>query len=137
MREAVQRAGPAVDARFAGFARQADLPRHYARSKLLLFPTVGDTWGVVANEACAAGVPVIVSPQAGVAGDLVRDGDNGRVLPLDVARWAGAAADLLQDEATWARMSRRCRELVAPYTFENAAAGVAAAVAHAVASEVA
>jgi glycosyltransferase involved in cell wall biosynthesis len=137
MRQAAQSAGALVDARFAGFARQADLPAHYARSKLLLFPTVGDTWGVVANEACAAGVPVIVSPQAGVAGDLVRDGENGRVLPLDVAQWAGAAATLLQDEATWRRMSRRCVELVAPYTYASAAAGVAAAVAHAVAGEVA
>jgi glycosyltransferase involved in cell wall biosynthesis len=135
MREAARRAGPAVDARFTGFARQADLPHLYARSRLLLFPTVGDTWGVVANEACAAGVPVLVSPQAGVAGDLVRDGENGRVLPLDVAQWAGAAAALLQDEVTWRRMSRRCVELVAPYTYASAADGVAAAVAHAVAGE--
>lgn len=135
MRQAVARAGPLVDARFAGFARQAELPFHYARSRLLLFPTVGDTWGVVANEACAAGVPVIVSPQAGVAGDLVREGDNGRVLPLDVAQWADAAAALLTDGEAWQRMSRRCRELVGPYTYASAAAGVAAAVAHAVARE--
>jgi len=132
MREAAASAAVWVDACFAGFARQAELPAHYARSRLLLFPTVGDTWGVVANEACAAGVPVIVSPQAGVAGDLVRDGENGRVLPLDVARWADAAAALLQDDATWQRMSRRCLELVRPYTYASAAEGVAAAVAHAV-----
>lgn len=137
MRQAAAQAVADVDARFAGFARQAELPLHYARSRLLLFPTQGDTWGVVANEACAAGVPVIVSPQAGVAGDLVRDGDNGRVLPLDAAAWADAAVALLTDGEAWQRMSRRCRELVGPYTYASAAAGVAAAVAHAVAGEVA
>ena len=134
MRRAVDQVAHAVDARFAGFARQAELPAHYARSRLLLFPTVGDTWGVVANEACAAGVPVLVSPQAGVAGDLVRDGDNGRVLPLDVDRWADAAAALLRDDTTWQRMSRRGVELVRAYTYASAAAGVAAAVAHAIAA---
>jgi len=136
MWQAVDQASRWIDARFAGFARQSELPAHYARSKLLLFPTAGDTWGVVANEACAAGVPVIVSPQAGVAGELVRDGENGRVLALDVAPWADAAATVLFDDVTWRRMSRRALELVQPYTYANAAAGVAAAVSHAVGQEI-
>ena len=128
MRAAAERLSPWVDARFAGFARQAELPQLYARSKLLLFPTTGDTWGVVANEACAAGVPVLVSPQAGVANDLVRDGDNGRVLPLQADRWAEAAAALLLDDAERQRMAARCRELVDPYTYANAALGLAQAI---------
>ncbi len=135
MRRAADESRAWADVRFGGFARQADLPPHYARSRLLLFPTVGDTWGVVANEACAAGVPVIVSPHAGVAGDLVRDGQNGRVLPLVPQAWADAAAALLADETGWQRMSRRARALVDDYTYANAAAGIAAAVAHAVGAE--
>lgn len=129
MRRAAEAASGWIDARFAGFARQAELPAHYARAKLLLFPTTGDTWGVVANEACAAGVPVIVSPQAGVANDLVREADSGRVLPLDVAAWAEAAAALLLDDAARARMSARSTELVRPYTYANAAQGLAEAIA--------
>ena len=136
MRHAVAAVSRWVDARFAGFARQSALPAHYARCKLLLFPTLFDPWGVVANEACAAGVPVIVSPQAGAANDLVRDGENGRVLALDVDSWAEAAAVLLSDDAAWRRLSRRGLELVQPYTYANAAAGVAAAVGHAVRLEV-
>ena len=131
MRQAAARVADRVDAEFAGFATQAELPGHYARARLMLFPTAGDTWGVVANEACAAGVPVLVSPQAGVAGDLVLDGQNGRVLPLDAARWAVAAAELLSDEATWQRMSRCSMDRVRPYTYANAARGLADAVAHA------
>jgi glycosyltransferase involved in cell wall biosynthesis len=90
----------------------------------------------VANEACAAGLPVIVSPAAGVAHELVRDGENGHVLPLAVAPWADAAATLLADESAWRRMSRRSLELVQPYTYANAAAGVVAAIGHAAARQV-
>ena len=131
MRQAVARVADRVDAEFAGFATQAELPGHYARARLMLFPTAGDTWGVVANEACAAGLPVLVSPQAGVAGDLVLDGQNGRVLALDATCWAVAAAELLSDEAAWQRMSRCSLDRVRPYTYANAAHGLAGAVVHA------
>jgi glycosyltransferase involved in cell wall biosynthesis len=130
MRLSTDRVAEQVDAHFTGFARQAELPGHYARARLLLFPTVGDTWGVVANEACAAGLAVIVSPQAGVAGELVREGINGHVLPLDATLWADAAAKLLSDADGWGRMSRRSLDLVAPYTYANAAQGLADAVGH-------
>lgn len=132
--DARRRAGEAageVECIFAGFATQQELPHHYERARLMLFPTAGDTWGVVANEACAAGLPVVTSPQAGAAGELVRDGVNGRVLPLDAQTWAAAAAAILGDDSTWRWMSARSRELVAPYTYDNAAAGLAAAIAHA------
>ena len=129
MRREAARVAEHVDAQFTGFAKQTDLPGHYARARVLLFPTVGDTWGVVANEACAAGLAVIVSPQAGVAGELVRDGVNGHVLPLDAARWADAAAKLLGDAEAWAQMSARSVELVQPYTYANAARGLAEAAA--------
>lgn len=128
MRDAAEKRIDDVDAHFAGFARQAALPAHYARSRVMLFPTVGDTWGVVANEACAAGVPVIVSPQAGVAGDLVRDGENGHVLPLDVSAWAAAAATLLGDAPTWLRMSACSARSVQTYSYDNAARGLAEAI---------
>lgn len=120
-----------VETEFAGFARQSELPAHYARARLLLFPTLGDTWGVVANEACAAGVPVLTCEAAGVAGELVRDGESGLVLPLDGECWAEAAAWLLTDDAALAALSGRARDLVRAYTYDNAALGLAAAVRHA------
>src|SRR5208337_2320660 len=76
-----------IDVTFMGFARQADLPQRYAESRVFLLPSVWDPWGVVANEACAAGVPVITSPHAGVAGELIRDGQTGFVRDLDVGVW--------------------------------------------------
>lgn len=121
-----------VQVDFLGFAQQDSLPGHYARARVLLFPTAMDTWGVVANEACAAGLPVIVTPEAGVAGDLVLDGVNGHVMPMDVERWAQAAEQLLCDEAMYAAMSRAARSQVVAYNFDAAAMGIWDAVKMAV-----
>ena len=120
-----------VDTTFAGHVSQVEIPRWFLRSKLFLFPTRWDPWGVVANEACLAGVPVLVSPHAGVAGELVRDGEAGRVLPLNEAAWVDAAAALLSDGELLARHAQAARRAVAPYNFDNAAAGIVDAARHA------
>ncbi len=112
---------------FAGHVSQGDVPRWFQRSRLFLFPTRWDPWGVVANEACMAGVPVLVTPFAGAAGELVRDGVGGRVLPLDEAAWIDAATTLLTDATLHARYADAARAAAAPYNFDNAAAGIAAA----------
>lgn len=122
-----------VQADFHGFAKQAELPSLYKSARIFLFPTSADVWGVVANEACAAGLPVIVSPHAGVAGELVIDGENGYVCPLEADLWSERAAALLADPGREARFSQRSLSLVREYTFDNAADGVVQACKHALA----
>jgi len=117
-----------VDVRFHGYLPQSELATRYAASRLFLFPSEWDPWGVVANEACASGLPVLVSPHAGAAHELVLDGVNGRVLPLQVERWGTEAAELLGDEALCNRMGTKGREAVQAYTFEAAAEGLAGAL---------
>lgn len=117
-----------VDVVFAGFVKQAALPGHYASAKLLLFPTTFDPWGVVANEACAAGLPVLVSDVAGVAGDLVVDGVNGRVLPLVLEAWVDAAVGLLSDPVLYARQAEASLARVARFDHGHAAQGIRDAV---------
>lgn len=117
-----------VDARFHGYVTQADLPTYYANARIFLFPTKFDVWGVVANEACAAGLPVIISPHAGAAGELVLDGSNGYIRDLDVAQWSDAAVRLLNDKGLYRRFSLSSRERVAEYTLDQAAYGLANAI---------
>jgi glycosyltransferase involved in cell wall biosynthesis len=112
-----------VDATFHGFASQKELPSLYRSARVFLFPTHADVWGVVANEACAAGLPVIVSPHAGVAGELILDGQNGFVRELDAGHWAECAMPLLTRQELWDRFSRRSLSLVSDYTFDKAALG--------------
>ncbi|WP_019140836.1 glycosyltransferase family 4 protein [Noviherbaspirillum massiliense] len=116
-----------VRADFHGFATQKELPGLYRSARLFLFPTLADVWGIVANEACAAGLPVIVSPHAGVAGELILDGQNGFICELDEELWAERAAALLTKQDMWREFSRRSQALVQEYTFDNAASGLLSA----------
>jgi glycosyltransferase involved in cell wall biosynthesis len=63
---------------FVGFRQYEELPSLYASAALFLHVPHTDPWGLVVNEAMAAGVPAIVSRQAG-ASELVRNGVNGWV----------------------------------------------------------
>jgi glycosyltransferase involved in cell wall biosynthesis len=135
MRAAAAAMPAEVEAVFPGFARQDQLPQLYGSARIFMFPTRWDPWGVVANEACAAGLPILVTPVAGAAKELVRDGENGFVLSLDLDRWVDAATTLLTDHDLYARFSMRSRELVGEYNYENAAHGIKNAVLAAVGRE--
>jgi glycosyltransferase involved in cell wall biosynthesis len=113
-----------VAATFNGYATQEALPALYRAARIFLFPTHWDPWGVVANEACAAGLPVIVTPAAGVAGELVVDGKNGFVCDLELDAWAGHAAALLGKPDMWQDFSNYSRMIVREYTFDTAALGI-------------
>lgn len=129
---AAERMSPAVEARFHGHATQHELPALYGSAHIFLFPTLGDVWGVVANEACAAGLPVIVSPYSGVGDELVLDGENGFVCALDVGQWTERVALLLSGEALYRRFACQSLSLAGCYTFDHAAAGVVNACRYAV-----
>jgi glycosyltransferase involved in cell wall biosynthesis len=85
----------------------------YARSTVLVLPSLADGFGYVVGEAMSCGLPVIVTTATG-ASDLVEDGVNGFVVPpadanalterlaqlaadRDLARRMGAAARLTAD----------------------------------------
>jgi len=129
MLEALRAAG--VDHHYAGFASQGDLPAHYASARLFLFPTRQDPWGVVANEACAVGVPVITCENAGAANDLVRNGVNGLILELEAGLWRDRILELLFDPPRMADLSRNALESVKAFSYEAAAQGIVNAIAYA------
>lgn len=62
---------------FPGFLQIGDLPIYYGLASVFVHPTFQDTWGLVVNEAMAAGLPVLVSTRCGCAPDLVSEGENG------------------------------------------------------------
>ncbi|WP_225984706.1 glycosyltransferase family 4 protein [Noviherbaspirillum aerium] len=133
LRELAAHHAAMVDASFHGFMSHDELPRIYQAARIFLFPTTWDPWGVVANEACAAGLPVLVTPEAGVAGELVLNGHNGHVEALDVESWSANAARLLTQTDDWERLSRNSMAMASEYTYANAAKGVVDASLHAIA----
>ncbi len=72
----------ALRVNFAGFHPVDQLPELFGRHDVFLLPSRHDGWGVVVNQAIAAGMPVIATSEVGAANDLVEDGRNGfRVAP--------------------------------------------------------
>jgi glycosyltransferase involved in cell wall biosynthesis len=137
MRQMAQEVSEWVDVSFAGYLSQAELPLEYAASRVFLFPTSFDCWGVVANEACAAGVPCVVTPHTGVVDELIQDGVTGFVCPLDEAMWVDRVVQLLSDDSLWQSMSLAARREVERFTFAHAAQGLLTALQQAVDREVA
>ncbi len=60
-----------------GFVPYADLPDYYALAGAFVHASLSEQWGLVVNEALAAGLPVLVSRACGCAPDLVVEGRNG------------------------------------------------------------
>jgi len=114
--------------RYAGFVQPDETPAFFQKVRLLLFPTRRDAWGIVANEACAAGIPVLTTREAGVAGELIIDGENGFVLPPVASGWAEHIRTLLNDRKLYSDMCREASSRVRMFTCERAARGIVDAV---------
>ncbi|MBX2819506.1 MAG: glycosyltransferase family 4 protein [Rhodothermaceae bacterium] len=65
---------------FHGYRQKEELPQYLARSNGFLFQTGFDIWGLVLNEAMAAGVPCIASKNACAVQDLLHENDAGFVV---------------------------------------------------------
>lgn len=99
-----------------GSVNYDEIPNYFVAADVFVFPTLYDGWGVVVNEACSAGLPVIASSAAGAARDLIVDGDNGLLVgPGDVEALRGAMQRLLTDSELRQRMGQRAREVIADY----------------------
>jgi len=50
---------------FAGWVSYTDLPVYYKQSRAVVLPSISEPWGLVVNEAMAAGKPVLVRTRCG------------------------------------------------------------------------
>lgn len=87
----------------------------YQRSEVFAFPTLEDGLGLVALEAQACGLPVIITEEAG-AKECVRPGQTGWVVPAaDEQALAAALEDALHRRAELSEMGRQARADVEKY----------------------
>ncbi len=94
-------------------------------------PTFREPWGLVVNEAMNRSLAVIASDGVGAAaGGLVRDSENGLVVPAgDDRALAGAITRLAGDRELCLRLGRAGREEVLAYSHEAWARGFSQALA--------
>jgi glycosyltransferase involved in cell wall biosynthesis len=74
-----------------------DLPNFYADADVFVLPSIADSFGLVVSEALASGLPVLVTNNVG-ASDMIRDGEQGFVVPPSDADALGRAIARLLDE---------------------------------------
>lgn len=66
-----------VQLQFVGSVPYNELPKYFSQAGILVLPSLSDTWGLVVNEALAAGIPVLGSVYSQAVEELVSDGING------------------------------------------------------------
>ncbi|WP_168708939.1 glycosyltransferase family 4 protein [Metallibacterium scheffleri] len=105
---------------FAGFKQKPEVPRYYASSDVFVFPTLGDPYGLVVDEAMACGLPVISTTAAGEIRDRIEEGVNGYIVPPeDSAALAERMLTLAQDGALRERMGKTSSDKIKGHTPER------------------
>jgi glycosyltransferase involved in cell wall biosynthesis len=111
---------------FAGFLQYGSLPGLYQAATALVLPSFKETWGLVANEAMAAGALVGISHQSGCVPDLVEHECTGLVFD---AHSEAQLADVLMrlhemPQAERDALRQSASERVAGYTPERFAQAI-------------
>jgi glycosyltransferase involved in cell wall biosynthesis len=112
-----------------GFKQLADLAKIYATAGALILPSTSEPWGLVVNEAMAAGLPVLVSDRAGSASDLVFPGVNGYVFnPLATEAMVEVMLRVSSEDVDLKAMGLASQRIIANYTPETWATALTDAV---------
>lgn len=123
LHEAVVRHDMLSTTAFDGALRRRELAERIRSASIMLVPSHSETFGLVALEAAASGVPVIARATGGLR-EAVIDGETGLLIPTasddpgdsdrnpadDPRVWATAVAELLGDAGRLARMGEAARE---------------------------
>lgn len=108
---------------FAGFVNQRELPGYYLAADVLILPSrrMGETWGLVVNEALHAGCGVIVSEAVGSHREF---GTWERVRVIKEEDATGCA-EAIEELAKFPRSFDWCAQAMDKYTVRAAATAIA------------
>jgi len=107
---------------FVGFKTPIELEDYYEIADIYVLPTREDIWGLVINEAMAYGLPVITTDRCLAGMELIENGVNGFIVPVENVEILSEKIGILT----------RCKELrdrirdnnikkIQDYTIENMA----------------
>jgi len=60
-----------------GFVTYKNIGDWYGLANAFVHPALQEQWGLVINEACAAGLPILCSCTVGACHELIQEGENG------------------------------------------------------------
>jgi 1,2-diacylglycerol 3-alpha-glucosyltransferase len=105
---------------FPGFKQADELPAFYGLAGAFILPSSHfEQWGLVVNEAMAAGLPVLVSQACGCAPDLVNEGVNGFTFdPYDIEEMARLMMTMSSGLVDLKAMRQASRQIIAEWPLE-------------------
>jgi glycosyltransferase involved in cell wall biosynthesis len=105
---------------FIPFMKDNELHACYRAADLFVLPTREDIWGLVINEAMAAGLPVITTVRCGAGMELIPD--KRFIVPTeDSDALAVCISELMENDALRKDTARRNLEIIQQYSIENMA----------------
>ncbi|HET7450689.1 MAG TPA: glycosyltransferase, partial [Gaiellaceae bacterium] len=124
MKAMAQRLGVADRVVFLGRLEGDAKLRRLHHADVFVLPSSHENFGLAVGEALGAGLPVVISDQVGIAGDVL-DAGAGLVTRLDAGDIANAIRELAGDPARRASMGRAGRRLAeGRYSWAEAAHGL-------------
>jgi D-inositol-3-phosphate glycosyltransferase len=118
--------GIADSVRFIGPQSRVNLAALLRDAAVVLVPSHSETFGLVALEGAASGVPVIAAAAGGLREAIVNQ-NTGIVLDSrDPAVWASAVADVLTSTELRERLSRAARKRAEQFNWPHSAEGLVA-----------
>jgi D-inositol-3-phosphate glycosyltransferase len=103
---------------FYGAQAQETLPGYYSASDVCVMPSLYESFGMVALEAMACGIPVIASRVGGLT-FTVRDGETGFLVPERNSKALAEKLNLvLVDECLRHRLGHRAAQVALGYSWD-------------------
>jgi glycosyltransferase involved in cell wall biosynthesis len=119
------------DVVFAGMKKHDEMPMYYGLASCFVIPSLSEPWGLVINEAEAAGLPILASNKCGCVPELVHRGINGYVFEPNECQELTRLMRLISNGSLdLAAMGQSSRQIIQYFSPERWADALADCVRH-------
>jgi glycosyltransferase involved in cell wall biosynthesis len=106
---------------FAGVIANTEIPKYLFNSDAFILASFAESWGLVVNEAMAAGLPMLISKKINAATALIKEGGNGYLFdPYNINEIAGKILKFIDlDLPAKKEMSDKSLQIIGTMSYEN------------------
>lgn len=111
-----------TNVKFLPFMSLVELLEYYRMADLFVLATRRDAWGLVINEAMSQGLPIITTNQCVAGIELIRDGENGFIVPVeDCEQLSSRINEIVENKALRDSMAENSLKTIREYSIEEMA----------------